>query len=756
MSGYDVTIVRRMIFVLLGVLFLEFPGETFSRAVQLTENQKLAEETKVSIRQKLIPLLDQYCGDACLVIRIDTDILERIPENNDLGFESLTDEQIRYEYDIGQVIIHIQVDQQVTQMNREKLATILNYHLREFSVATKINWVTVALPKIGASASALVRLKEKMKRMVEESVHQVIEKYCPDGCILSDIEVRGFLVTPDEAELLTAREVLTEESTHSTMKIDEVAVNLSLDEKISGEVRKNILALMRAKTHFIRPIVFRVSTVEFPESWEDKQRRKSSESDDPYGLEKLRHMLTLFRDLAGTREIISKTESRNSSSNTSESEFSGSSKEQSENSWFWPALIFVILIIIVLTGALRFVQAGKDARVMMQAMYDQEGESAHAVNKNASHTNHHVEKTKEIREQMELQSLHDELIDVFVNHPKVARETFGRLLQEEGVEEAAKYVYIFGKVIVFELLSDISMQRSLYELSEYYHKSNIQLTREEKLILLEKLRRKVTANEIRVMTSQRIDQFDFIERLDVNQLFALMKDEAPQVQSIILTQVSRKRRKLVFEMFEGRAKINLMNELCKADAIPREYLYNVAIALSKKVLSRPEFDTHSLRSSDIIIELMERATLREQKVLMKNLMETNTEAARSIKIRLVTIELLPYLKGGHLLEMVLGLDSSELLTFLGGCPDHIQKLLLSNAPEELAESWREELDVQGTIEESNYRLVEMKILQKIRQLSANGAINLLEMNEMIFANLDGIDTEEGEMQDMSDAAQVLA
>ena len=58
--------------------------------------------------------------------------------------------------------------------------------------------------------------------------------------------------------------------------------------------------------------------------------------------------------------------------------------------------------------------------------------------------------------------------------------------------------------------------------------------------------------------------------------------------------------------------------------------------------------------------------------------------------------------------------------------------MVSKAPEELAESWLEDLQNMRRLDEQNYRLVEMKVLSKIRSLANNGVINLLDINDMIF------------------------
>ncbi|MBF0443527.1 MAG: hypothetical protein HQK54_16595, partial [Oligoflexales bacterium] len=174
---------------------------------------------------------------------------------------------------------------------------------------------------------------------------------------------------------------------------------------------------------------------------------------------------------------------------------------------------------------------------------------------------------------MKLGELKEELTELFMENPKVAKDTFSRILKDFGVEETAKYVHIFGQLIVFELLKDQSMQRDLYELSEYYNNSSFSFTPEEEYELLVKLKTRVTASEIRVLTSKSTEKFDFLNKLDAGQIYNLISDEKLVVQSIVLTQLDRKKRRAVFDMYQGENKVKLMEELSNANAIPKDFLY---------------------------------------------------------------------------------------------------------------------------------------------------------------------------------------
>ena len=167
--------------------------------------------------------------------------------------------------------------------------------------------------------------------------------------------------------------------------------------------------------------------------------------------------------------------------------------------------------------------------------------------------------------------------------------------------------------------------------------------------------------------------------LDVDQVYKLISNESARLQSVVLSQVPSKKRQSLFELFAGENKAELMSELCKADTIPKEYLTNLAKILRKKVSNSAEFDTENLRSNDVLLDLLEKSSLSEQKTLISELQITNDDAARAIKRKLVTVHIIKYLKSGHLLEIILGLEQEELITFLFRTSGCCKTIALSSA-----------------------------------------------------------------------------
>ena len=315
------------------IYLVVFASKIYGAIANPVSYDRLKQQTIHQVRNKVVPLLDQYCGNSCQIIDVDVLINEKVPEVDDLGFESVSEVNKNQEYFVESVTLNVQVDKRITQSNIEKLRAILKNHLKHVGLAVQINLIAIEIPSINQTASLGEVLRRKVQREVESASKKVIQKYCPDQCILSDVKVLGKLITPDEAKRYDPAEVVNTESNHTFMLLEQVRVLITIDEKMDEIERENILEVLRAKTRFVKPVAVESTITAFPQSFEEKKRKKNLEAEDPYGLEKLRRMLTLFRDLAGTKEIISNTQSsdRSSSQSSSSSAYDSKNHKQQNN-----------------------------------------------------------------------------------------------------------------------------------------------------------------------------------------------------------------------------------------------------------------------------------------------------------------------------------------------------------------------------------------------------------------------------------------
>jgi hypothetical protein len=192
-----------------------------------------------------------------------------------------------------------------------------------------------------------------------------------------------------------------------------------------------------------------------------------------------------------SKEKMSASEKSIASSSSEKAAETTSSSEKNQgmdNQYFVYILAFLVLVLILGAIFIRFASASRDARVLMDTMPNgqvgkqgqyngteqfQGGPSMHQV---AGAYAGPVSKDS-LSIKMKIEGLREELLKAFVDNPKVARDTFSRMLQEEGVDQTARYVHLFGPMIIFDLMSDPSLQRDLNDLSEFYYKSTFAFSR---------------------------------------------------------------------------------------------------------------------------------------------------------------------------------------------------------------------------------------------------------------------------------------
>jgi flagellar motor switch protein FliG/type II secretory pathway pseudopilin PulG len=709
---------------LLIALFLTFFA--FNSYAQVSDPNRYAElehKTKLDVENKLAQLLEKYCRNSCLLLGTDVEIDEQIDSIEDIGFEGIDDStSTKSSYFVSGISVKVQIDDRVSTDNRDKLEKIIKYNLQNYGKFTSVEFFDLSVPDIGSSVSAKERAVSTIKGSLKAIVEGVVQKYCPDTCLLSDINVLGTLVSADQAEQEGIGRFVHDRSSGQYLRIDDASIKVAFSQAMGEAERTKVEELISIKAKQYPNVSLARSVVPFPETYSERKAKEEAESADPYGLDKLKKTLNLFKELS-TNEDIATTEEAGAN----------------RNLIIGGVLGLIALIIIGLF--MRYSAIQKETALMKQAadyqnqqdQADKDDEKEEQRAKDEAVENKKLEEERDLLFKLKSDYLIEELTKIFFKVPKVAKETFGKMIEEEGVEQTSKYVHILGKTVVFELLNDPNYRRSLRELSEYYHKTEFEFSPEEEYKLLANLKTKVTANEIRVASRKSIEAFEFLSKLDVEQIYTLVNDETERVQSVVLSQLPSKKRQRVFELFEGNAKTSLMTELCKADTIPRDYLINVGKTLSKKMTSSAEYDTENLRSNDVLLDLLEKSQLSEQRELINELEKTNGDAARAIKHKLVTVHMLKYIKTGHLLEIILGLDQEELVAFLSGSPEDVSQLLIRQAPEELSESWREELANIHGVDETKYRMIEIKILNRVKSLAAAGAIHIGEINDMIFS-----------------------
>ncbi len=690
------------------------------------------------IRALLLPLLEEHCPKNCELLDLSLSVKQEFNyQNEPLGFEDVSPTPPPEPTYRGKLLkVRIQIDQDIPKEEKDRLDILLRNHLTPKAESLDLQWVTLDLPEIEASHLPFEDQKADLRQVILSELQKVIDRYCPETCLISNVAIKARPATGQEVRSGQKLRFFYPDESRTPLVIEDMVIEGAIDQKLDLTSRSQITKMMKQVTKSYEPVDYQIEVIEFPESFEKRAQRLAKAQDDPYGLDKLRQMLTLFRDLAGTKEIVtqtseSKTESNKQSTSTDSKEKS-TGEDETTGRWVLYLMSFLMIFGLMIFAFLRYSQAKKDTQVLSM------GFTSPAAGRSGRSTEDKKSPPKDteeyLRRRVEKDRMKSDLRELFISDPKTAKETFARFLEDQNFSDLAKAVHLFGKLVVHELLQDPSYQKPMDDLTQYYEGTNFDLSLEEEIDLCKKLKKSMTAQEIKRLTYPGHERFQFLDSLTAQDLLSLIEDESPLVQTVVLTHLKEYKQKEFFSLLERQKKKKLLQELLSSPRIPGEEMVRITQNLKQKIAQNPYFKKESLGSADLALSLLEKAPPGDQKELILALGQNHPVEARLLKSRLVTIEGLAYLTDKILLQIILDLKQEDLIAFLGRCSKNILKAILGKAPPELSKVWSEELSYKESHDPSGYAAVESEIIKKMRDLAAQGAIDLVQINDQVFSS----------------------
>lgn len=748
---------------LLGISCMLSGPQAWAKGNRVEATQKSSED---QVRRLIEPLLDKYCPEQCKLLSVNTTVDVATPDSVAPGFDDVdTSSTASTELAPSGARIKILMDDKVGPVSRGKLLELVQQYLETLDYPVKIDTQIAHFPAPVGSESRVAELREKVIKQFRGTMDDLFAQFCPEQCLLADFDVKTEAVNSEEAQYGSPGEFIQDGGV--AIRIKDIEGTVLVDDLLTPEEQKNVLEMAKLKTNQFKNVTLVSKSMHFPHpDYMSNSPRGADGGSNTLGQNGKDSEKNINRSLASDSKSDSKETHNATSSLSSNATNSNQSKtESSENSqrqekferyekiervengdavqaelkkFGMYALVFgcavLSLLIFVAMAAMRPRGPGANndspvSRIIQSIAGDPAG-AAHANAGGITADDHR----SVVAQRYEIERMLEEMTAVFAQQPRVAKQVFTRVLTEEGVETTAQYIELFGESIVLDMLRDPSLQSDLQELMEFYAKNPQDLKDGEKVDLLKKLQNRTIAGKLVVMGNRSSNLFDFLAEMDGQQILELVRAESLTVKSIVLTQVDPQKRQAIYKQLDEDTRMKLLTELSRIDYLPRDYIFNVANALKRKRRDNPRLNTEALPGSEVLVNLLERTGVEIQRSVVKNLELTSPESARTVKAKLVSIDTLRYLRDGQLLEVVLSLRHDELLQFLKGAPAEIKAVVFAKSPKELVLELEDELQALGVVSRESYQGIERKVLNRMKMMSNEGLVNLVETNERMFAS----------------------
>lgn len=771
------------LFFVLSSLALSFSAQARPGAIQSTQKT-----TEAQLRGLIEPLLEKYCPDQCKLLSVSSSVDVAVEDNVAPGFDDINAGRAE-NLAATSAKVKVLIDDKVGPVSRRKLLDLVQQYLDTLDYPVKIDTQIAHFPTAIGSVGKATELRERVIKQFKGTLDSLFQQFCPKTCLLADFDIQTDVVNGEEAQYGSAGEYVQDGDI--AIKIKDISGTILVDDLLSPEERGNILEMAKLKTNYLKNVSLTGKSLKFPHPASDpalagangsgyitdadgniigKKLTATEKNSKEVKESNLNANSTNNNNSATNSKTDSLNQSNNVSKNESKSQNSSNNTQQSQTKEenlkqekferfekiervengdavqaelakfkvygliFACSVLSLLIFLIMTTFKSKFgiSHIHNAIRENAAAPPAQLPEAAPASHDGAPQTSSD-ERITRITKRYEIERLTEELLSIYAQQPKVAKQVFSRVLTEEGVEATADCIHLFGESIVLDMLRDPSLQSDISELMEYYVKNLIELSDDEKLEILKNLHQRTVAAKLIVMGNRSSNLFDFLSDMDGMQILELIRTESLTVKSIVITQCDPQKRAAIYGQLDEETRMKLLQELSRIDYLPRDYVFNVANALKRKRKENPKLNTEALPGSEVLINLLEKTGPKVQKTVIGNLEYSSPESARMVKSKLISVDTLRFLRDGQLLEVVLSLKHDELLQFLKGATEEIRRAIFEKSPKELITELEEELQSISLLSRETYQAMERKVINRIKSMSNEGLINLVETNERMFA-----------------------
>ncbi len=473
--------------------------------------KEVKRRTEQEVRTQVEPVLNRYCKDQCKLLGVEASIDLSVDESLAPGFDDMGGGSSETEVVATGVRVKILMDESIGSQSRNKFTELVQKHLEGLEYPVSIDTTTAHFPQPLNSAAKIAELRERATKSFRDSLQQVLTQVCPDQCILAELDVKADPVNIEEAQYGASSEFLQEGDT--AIRLRNLTATVLLDDALPEETRQSILEMANLRTSQFRNVTIKDKVLKFPDASEtiasarsgkngrklastsdSKDSKESRDTKDSRESKEARESREL-KDLKESSELHTKTtaNTQNQENNTKQERFeriekierveSGDAVQAELKQFKVFGLIFACsvlsLLIFIAVAGMRPAGAssgGGIQRIFQTLTADPTSTSAPSTyqpkgSSGGSSGFTDDEKTLLLKKRYEIEQLESQLMGLFAEQPKVAKQVFSRILTEEGVETTARYIHIFGESVVIDMVRDPSLQNEVSEMMEFYGKN---------------------------------------------------------------------------------------------------------------------------------------------------------------------------------------------------------------------------------------------------------------------------------------------
>jgi len=205
-----------------------------------------------------------------------------------------------------------------------------------------------------------------------------------------------------------------------------------------------------------------------------------------------------------------------------------------------------------------------------------------------------------------------------------------------GLDKAAIIFQVYGESLALSFFTDLP-QSAIIKI-RIRSKELTGVPAELKKSVLEEFYFKMMTEQYQHNKPSSVRLFDFLDDLDEEQIYYLLKTEKETVMALSIDQVSPSKRNNFLNKLSPDVKNNVIREFGNLKSIPLEMVVNIAKELEKKASFLPEPKVFSRGGGKKIADILNQMTEDEANDYLTQLMNDDPETYAEVKKYLLTFD----------------------------------------------------------------------------------------------------------------------
>ncbi len=218
--------------------------------------------------------------------------------------------------------------------------------------------------------------------------------------------------------------------------------------------------------------------------------------------------------------------------------------------------------------------------------------------------------------------------------------------------------------------------------------------------------------------------FEFLEKVDTEQVVRFLMSEHPQTVAVILSARPPEFASKILAEFDSHIAGDIAFRIATIGRTPAEVVYHIEQVIRQRLTEAEDETVDERDGARELAAILNQAGRDFEDKVLEHLAKTDPELAERVKALMFVFEDIVLLDDRAIQQVLQNVNSATLALAMKGAGDEVKDTILRNLSERAKEALNEEIDLLGAVRKQEVEDARTGVVAQIRALEEAGTITI--------------------------------